>query len=160
VSGAGSSGDRQTTSFDDRQNMRGAKTGDAKDRSMSVTGVNIDPSLLSACGLPSANAFFEFDSAQVKADDQNTLHLVGQCLSTGPLQGQRIEIVGHTDPRGTDEYNYQLGKSRAHSVSAYLSGHGVGAGNISVTSFGESLSSATDERGWSYERRVDIRLAK
>lgn len=158
VSGAGLSGDRQTTSFDDRQNMRGAKTGDAK--SMSVTGVNIDPSLLSACGLPSANAFFEFDSAQVKADDQNTLHLVGQCLSTGPLQGQRIEIVGHTDPRGTDEYNYQLGKSRAHSVSEYLSGHGVGAGNISVTSYGESLSSATDERGWSYERRVDIRLAK
>jgi peptidoglycan-associated lipoprotein len=157
VSGAGWSGDREITSFDDRQNMRGAKTGgDAKDRSFSVTGVNIDPSLLSACGIPSANAFFELDSAQVKADDQNTLHLVGQCLSSGALQGKRIEIVGHTDPRGTDEYNYQLGKSRAQSVSEYLSGHG----NISVTSYGESMSSATDERGWSYERRVDIRLAK
>ena len=158
VSGA-SGGQREY--YSDRQDMRGAKTGgDAKDRSLSVTGVNIDPSLLSACGIPSANAFFEFDSAQVKTDDQNTLHLVGQCLSTGPLQGQRIEIVGHTDPRGTDEYNYQLGKSRAQSVSEYLSGHGVSAGNISITSYGESMASATDELGWSYERRVDIRLAK
>lgn len=141
--------------------MRGAKTGDdAKDRSLSVTGVNVDPSLLSACGLPSANAYFEFDSAQVKSDDQNTLGLVAQCLTTGPLQGQRIEIVGHTDPRGTDEYNYQLGKSRAQSVSDYLSARGVGGGNITVTSLGESMSNATDELGWSYERRVDIRLAK
>lgn len=148
-------------SYSGRQNTYGAKVqGQGKDRSLSVTGVNIDPSLLSACGIPSANAFFEYDSAQVKHDDQNTLHLVAQCLATGPLQGQRIEIVGHTDPRGTDEYNYQLGKSRAQSVSEYLSGHGVNGGNVSITSYGESLSTATDELGWSYERRVDIRLAK
>jgi peptidoglycan-associated lipoprotein len=160
TAGAGWKGDRQTF-YSDRQDSRGAKLGgDAKDRSLSVTGVNIDPSLLSACGIPSANAFFEFDSAQVKTDDQNTLHLVAQCLASGPLMGQKVEIVGHTDPRGTDEYNYQLGKSRAQSVSEYLSGRGVGAGNVSVTSYGESMSSATDERGWAYERRVDIRLAK
>jgi peptidoglycan-associated lipoprotein len=148
-------------SYSGRQDMSGAKVqGQGKDRSLSVTGVNIDPSLLSACGIPSANAFFEYDSAQVKHDAQNTLHLVAQCLATGPLQGQRIEIVGNTDPRGTDEYNYQLGKSRAQSVSEYLSGHGVNGGNVSITSYGESLSTATDELGWSYERRVDIRLAK
>src|SRR5687768_16856656 len=55
----------------DRQDMRGAKTAGEKDRSLSVTGVNIDPSLLSACGIPSANAFFEFDSAQVKDASEN-----------------------------------------------------------------------------------------
>lgn len=159
VSGADWSGPREY--YSDRQDMRGAKTGDdVKDRSLSVTGVNIDPSLLSACGIPSANAFFEFDSAELQTDDQNTLHLVAQCLTAGPLQGQRIEIVGHTDPRGTDEYNYQLGKSRAQSVSEYLSGRGVNQGNMTLTSYGESMSSATDEQGFARERRVDIRLAK
>lgn len=145
---------------DDRQNMRGAKTGSEKDRSLSVTGVNIEPSLLSACGIPAANAFFEFDSAQVKEDSENTLILVAKCLSTGALSGQRIEIVGHTDSRGTDEYNYQLGKSRAQSVADYLSSYGVAMANTNVTSYGESMSTSTDEQGWSYERRVDIRIAK
>jgi outer membrane protein OmpA-like peptidoglycan-associated protein len=144
---------------DDRADTRGAKVqGAPKDQSLSVTGVTLDPSIASACGIAAPNAFFEFDSAQIESQNEGTLYGVARCLSEGPLKGQRIEIVGHTDPRGTDEYNYQLGKSRAQSVSEYLSSHGVNQGNLSVVSYGESLSSATDERGWAYERRVDIRL--
>jgi peptidoglycan-associated lipoprotein len=155
-SGAGINSDRGWNN--DRQDMRGAKTGEPK--ALSVTGVSIEPSLLSACGIPSANAFFEFDSAALDTQDANSLDLVARCLSEGPLKGQRIEVVGNTDPRGTDEYNYQLGKSRAQSVADYLSIHGLNAGMINVISYGESFSTATDEPGWAYERRVDIRLVK
>lgn len=129
-------------------------------RHVTVTGVWLDPTIANACGIQPPKAFFEYDSAGVQQADQETLTAVAQCLSSGPLKGQALKVVGHADPRGLDEYNQQLGKSRADSVAEYLTTKGIERAKVNVDSRGEQMATGTDERGWAYDRRVDIRLAK
>jgi peptidoglycan-associated lipoprotein len=122
--------------------------------------VFIDASILSACGISSPRTYFEFDSAQVQGTDQGTLDQVATCMTTGALKGRNIEVVGHTDPRGSAQYNEQLGQSRAQSVAGYLGSKGVSSPKISTQSRGEAEATGTEPEGWSYDRRVDIRLVQ
>src|SRR6185503_17785545 len=85
----------------------------------------IDAGILSACGIESSKAYFEFDSAVLQGAGRDLLDKVAQCVSEGPLKGRSIAVVGYTDPRGTDQYNERLGMSRAQSVSTYLGSKGV-----------------------------------
>lgn len=121
------------------------------------TGVRLHPKVAEACGVEQPKAFFAFDSSDVPVDDRSALDLVANCFSTGPLKGQNVVLVGHTDPRGTDAYNKQLGKSRADAVAEYLRGHGVSPKLIDSGSRGEE-DSTSDPTGWPLERRVDIML--
>lgn len=123
----------------------------------SRTGVYIDPKIARACGLGEPEAFFAFDSAQVPAKSRDTLDRVANCLRGGKLKGQEVVLVGHTDPRGTDRYNEELGKSRADSVADYLRDHGVPKARIETDSRGEDDASP-DRNGWPFDRRVDIML--
>lgn len=129
-------------------------------RSLTITAVHVEPTIMSTCNIPPPKTYFEFDSAQLREQADTTLTAVAQCLSSGPLKGHPITVTGHADPRGTDEYNMQLGKSRAESVSEYLSGSGLDKGKINVVSKGEQEASENDPSGWPYDRRVDIRLTK
>lgn len=128
-------------------------------RPLTITGISLDPNLASGCGITGAEAFFEFDSAQVDAADTGVLAQLATCLASGPMQGRRIEVVGHADPRGSDEYNAKLGRSRAHSVQEFLVGRGMQSGAIVVSSAGELGADPNDPAEWPYDRRVDIRLA-
>jgi peptidoglycan-associated lipoprotein len=130
--------------------------------STTTTGVYLDPTIASACGIPQPKMFFTFDSAAVKRADADsaTVDTLSQCLTGGALKGKSLEIVGRTDPRGTDDYNQKLGKSRAESVAEVLTAHGVGQGMIKTRSTGEEKATGNDENGWAFDRRVDIRLAK
>ncbi|HEU4533406.1 MAG TPA: OmpA family protein [Polyangiaceae bacterium] len=129
-------------------------------REITVTGIMLDPTIANTCGIQPPKAFFEFDAAKVQQSDQETLRAVATCLSSGPLKGQSVRVVGHADPRGPDEYNQKLGKSRADSVAEYLTSKGVERGKVNVDSRGEQMATGTADRGWSHDRRVDIRLAK
>ena len=128
--------------------------------SLTTTGVYLDPTIASACGIPQPKMFFPFDSAEVKNSDSATVDKLSQCLMSGPLKGKSLEIIGRTDPRGGDDYNKQLGKTRADSVSEVLSSHGISQAMLRTRSTGEEKATGTDENGWAYDRRVDIRLAK
>ena len=68
-----------------------------------------------------------------------------------------LQLTGHCDPRGTEEYNLALGDRRARAAGDYLKSLGVDAANISSTSMGEEMASGTDEASWSRDRRVDVR---
>lgn len=125
-----------------------------------VTAVQVDPALASACNITEARAFFEFDSANVREPAKVVLQEVADCLNTGSLKGRRVSVVGHANPRGTDQYNMQLGKSRAESVSEYLTTHGMDKAKVNTASMGERGSTATDERGFALERKVEIVLVK
>lgn len=130
-------------------------------RSSSMSGVYLDPELARLCGITSAapTAFFEFDSAKIDSTDNSGLLAVATCVSTGPLKGRQIQFVGHTDPRGTDDHNTQLGKSRADSVMQFLANKGgVPADRMTTRSEGEKGADPTDSDGWPYDRRVEIRL--
>ena len=113
---------------------------------------------MKTCKIEGTKAYFDFDKANVKDTDETALILVASCFTNGPLKGRPMKIVGHTDPRGTDEYNQKLGQSRAESVSEYLSGQGVSTPQMSTESRGEQDAAGSDEISWTYDRRVDIRL--
>jgi outer membrane protein OmpA-like peptidoglycan-associated protein len=132
----------------------------AQQRPLTVSSVTLDPTLASECGITGQQAFFEFDSAQVETADSGVLAQLATCVTSGPLQGQRLELVGHADPRGPDEYNAKLGRSRAQSVAEFLVGRGVMNSNIAVSSDGEAGADPTTPAEWPYDRRVDIRVAR
>jgi peptidoglycan-associated lipoprotein len=101
---------------------------------------------------------FDFDSADISAGDREVLSQVARCLTTGPLKGRSIELVGRADPRGESEYNMVLGESRAGSVNKYLAALGVDLAKMAVSSRGELDATGVDEDSWQLDRRVDVRL--
>ena len=140
----------------------GAQPDATNTRSETMSGVYLDPELARLCGIASASptAFFEFDSAKIESADNSGLLAVATCVSTGPLKDRQIQLVGYTDPRGTVDYNTQLGKTRADSVMQFLANKGgVPADRMTTRTEGEKGADPTDSDGWPYDRRVEIRLA-
>ncbi len=119
--------------------------------------VFIDPTLLAACGVKPPKVFFETDSAEVEEVGDNKLDYVAECLNREPLDDEYIEIVGHADPRGTEEYNRELGLDRANSVASLLSNYGVSRERIDTYSLGEQ-GADDDPDAWRTDRRVVVRL--
>jgi peptidoglycan-associated lipoprotein len=102
---------------------------------------------------------FDFDRFELVPADREVLEQVATCLTTGPLHGHAVHLVGRADPRGTEEYNLGLGSRRAASVQEYLERLGVSAGQLSETTRGALDADGTDESGWHIDRRVDLELA-
>lgn len=128
------------------------------ERAYTVTGVALDPQIMSGCGIAEVQTFFEHDSAEVDPPKDTVLYQVAQCLSTGKLAGRKVRVVGHTDPRGNDRYNDELGKSRAQAVREYLVFHGVKHDQVEFLSMGEAGADEKSPAEWPYDRRVDVRL--
>src|SRR5262245_57081186 len=122
--------------------------------------VNLSKDIRDACKIDDSDRTpkFDFDSNQLSSADRDILQQVATCLTTGPLKGRVIQLVGRADPRGQTEYNLTLGGSRATAVVNYLGGLGVDKGKMSQTSRGELDATGKDEEGWRRDRRVDISL--
>jgi peptidoglycan-associated lipoprotein len=101
---------------------------------------------------------FDFDSADLDGADRDVLTQVARCLTTGPLRGRGVQLIGRADPRGEAEYNMTLGRSRAGQVDKYLTTLGVNPVQLFATSRGELDATGTEEIGWRRDRRVDMRL--
>jgi peptidoglycan-associated lipoprotein len=130
------------------------KAGDVPTRS----NINISEDIKKACGPTDADAYFAFDSANVRPQDKAVLQKLAACFSTGPLKGRTMRLVGHADPRGDEEYNMVLGGRRADNVKNAIADAGLSASKIATTSRGEMDATGTDEAGWEKDRRVDIML--
>jgi outer membrane protein OmpA-like peptidoglycan-associated protein len=102
-------------------------------------------------------AYFEYNSTEVKPEAHSNLSGVAQCLKNGPLSDKTITLVGRADPRGTENYNDQLGLDRAKEVKDYLVGQGIPENRIQMKSAGEEGASQWPEN-WPLDRRVDIIL--
>jgi peptidoglycan-associated lipoprotein len=124
--------------------------------------VNVSDEIVKACRIKMSDVDtapkFDFDESFVRQDAAGVLDQVAKCLTTGPLEGRSIELVGRTDPRGTEEYNMVLGASRAGAVGTYLQDEGVSPSSITTTSRGELDANGSDEAGWQVDRRVDVNL--
>jgi peptidoglycan-associated lipoprotein len=136
---------------------------------VSTTGANVgnvrlDDELARLCNVTFDNADrapkFDYDEAALMPQDRDVLEQVAKCVTTGPLKGRKLALVGRADPRGETEYNMTLGAKRARSVHTFLGGLGVPAEKLRDTSRGELDAKGTDEEGWRKDRRVDVRLAK
>jgi peptidoglycan-associated lipoprotein len=130
------------------------KVGDVPTRS----NINISEDIKKACGISDADAYFAYDSANVRPQDHAILQKLASCFSTGPLKGRTMRLVGHADPRGDEEYNMVLGGRRADNVKSAIVQAGLDSGKIATTSRGEMDATGTDEAGWEKDRRVDVML--
>ena len=117
--------------------------------------------LLSRCGIKAvatSNPSFDYDQYDIGPDDKVILDQIATCLTTGPLQGKGLELVGRADPRGTEEYNLGLGSRRAASVGQYLGRLGMAPAQLAVTTRGALDAAGADEASWRQNRRVDVQL--
>jgi peptidoglycan-associated lipoprotein len=133
---------------------RPEKAGDVPSRS----NINISEDIRKACGITDAEAFFAYDSANVRPQDKAVLTKLATCFSTGALKGKQMRLVGHADPRGDEEYNMTLGGQRADNVKAAIVEAGLAAAQIATSSRGEMDATGTDDASWEKDRRVDIML--
>jgi peptidoglycan-associated lipoprotein len=117
-----------------------------------------------ACNLRFANTNeapkFAYNDDDLLPADRDVLQQIAECLTHGPLVGHTVQLVGRSDPRGTEEYNLGLGSRRAHSVSDYLQRLGVPKTQLATTTRGETEATGTNETGWQVDRRVDLELGR
>ncbi len=100
--------------------------------------------------------YFDFDSSEIRAEYVDVLATHGRFLSANPAV--RVRLEGHTDERGSREYNIGLAERRAQTVRRALALQGVQESQISTVSYGEERPAAagSDEKAWALNRRVEI----
>jgi outer membrane protein OmpA-like peptidoglycan-associated protein len=103
-----------------------------------------------------SDVLFDVDKATLKPGAREKLARVAGILGSHP--DLQIQIEGHADSTGTDEYNQRLSERRAQSVRAYFSENGIGKAIVSAVGFGESQPVATNgtAAGRQQNRRVEI----
>jgi peptidoglycan-associated lipoprotein len=102
--------------------------------------------------------YFDYDKDDIRDDQKATLEAKVGILNANPAL--RLRIAGHTDDRGSDEYNLALGQRRAASVQRYLVSRGVNASRFETVSFGKERPAATgeNEASWSQNRRGEFEI--
>jgi peptidoglycan-associated lipoprotein len=128
--------------------------------SPTASAVRISDEIVKACGISEPDAYFAFDSSNLRPDDARVIDLVVKCFVSGPLKGRTIKLVGHADPRGGSDYNLTLGQSRADSVAGYMLGRGMDKAKTESTSRGAMDATGTDDPSWARDRRVDVMLGQ
>ena len=97
--------------------------------------------------------YFDFDKYDLRTDARATLDRKASFLNQN--SSVRVQIEGHCDERGTEEYNLALGERRANAAKQYLTTAGISAGRLSTISYGEErpLDPGHNEAAWAKNRR-------
>jgi peptidoglycan-associated lipoprotein len=100
--------------------------------------------------------FFAFDSAEIAPDYLPVVAAHAQYLVKYP--SARVRLEGHTDERGSREYNIGLGERRAQTVRRALLAQGVAESQITTVSYGEERPAVegSDEAAFAQNRRVEL----
>lgn len=99
---------------------------------------------------------FDFDSSEVREEDMPILESHGEFLADHPAQ--QITVEGHTDERGSREYNLALGERRAEAVKRILVLNGAGEDQLEIVSYGEEnpVASGSSEEDYEQNRRAEL----
>jgi len=100
--------------------------------------------------------YFEFDSSAIAPQYEAVVAAHAAYLAAN--SSVSIVLEGHTDERGTREYNVALSENRAKSVLDLLSLQGVTGKQVNITAYGEEKPAALshDEQSWQLNRRVEL----
>jgi outer membrane protein OmpA-like peptidoglycan-associated protein len=103
-----------------------------------------------------SDVLFDVDKATLKPGAREKLAKVSGIILSHP--GLKLEVEGHADSTGSEEYNQSLSERRASSVRDYLVGQGVSSASITARGFGESQPVATNDTatGRQLNRRVEL----
>jgi len=100
--------------------------------------------------------YFEYDSSTLTPSAQASVDAHIALLNTNE---QTIRLEGHTDERGTRDYNMALGERRANAVRDYMVASGVAGYRAESVSYGEEqpVAYGSGESNWSQNRRVELK---
>jgi len=100
--------------------------------------------------------YFDFDSSEIKGQGTDVVASHAKYLASH--SGARVRLEGHTDERGSREYNIGLGERRAQAVRRALLLQGASEAQITTVSYGEERPAVagSDEQAYALNRRVEI----
>jgi peptidoglycan-associated lipoprotein len=106
--------------------------------------------------LSTRTIYFDFDSSEIKPEFVDVLRAHARYLASNP--NVKVTLEGHTDERGSREYNLALGERRAAQVKQFMMAEGVSASQLNTISYGEErpVDPGTGEAAWAHNRRVEI----
>jgi peptidoglycan-associated lipoprotein len=127
-----------------------------KERQMQAAAADAQRQLEQAAMAAGTVFYFDFDSATLKPSAQMALDAHIALLKTND---RSVRLDGHTDERGTRDYNMALGERRANSVRDYMVVNGVASYRIETVSYGEEqpVAYGSGESSWSQNRRVELK---
>ncbi len=104
------------------------------------------------------NIFFDFDKATLRPESYSELNRLKKLLNENPTM--KIEISGHTDNKGSYEYNVKLSKDRAQSVVSYLISKGISSSRLTSrgASWNEPVDTNSTDEGRQNNRRVEFKV--
>ncbi len=111
-------------------------------------------------GIELGDVYFAFDSYVLSEAAKSTLGVNANWLKANA--SARVQVEGHCDERGTNEYNMVLGANRARAAYDYLRSLGVSESRMSTVSYGEELplDPAHNEAAWAKNRRAHFNVQK
>lgn len=97
---------------------------------------------------------FDFDKYDIRPGDATILKANAEVIKN--YSNLKIQIEGHCDERGTEEYNLALGERRASSTKKYLTSLGITVDRVSTISYGEErpFDTGHNEEAWAKNRRA------
>jgi len=100
--------------------------------------------------------YFDFDSSVLRDDARRTLDQDVEWLKANPTV--RVQVEGHCDERGTEEYNLHLGERRANAVKQYLVKSGIDQARLFTISYGKDrpVDPGHNEAAWAKNRRAQF----
>jgi outer membrane protein OmpA-like peptidoglycan-associated protein len=104
---------------------------------------------------------FEYNSAEIREGSEGILRAFGQALTSPALRDCSLIIAGHTDSRGSEEFNMRLSRRRASSVAEWLTDKmGVEPERLILTAYGYShpIADNSTPEGMAKNRRVEFIL--
>ena len=106
------------------------------------------------------NIFFDFDKATLKPESYPELNRLAEILKKNP--DVKAEVGGHTDNKGTHQYNLDLSKKRTQSVVEYLVSQGCNGATLSSKGYADSVPVASNDTddGRAQNRRVEVKFIK
>ncbi|MBZ9556838.1 MULTISPECIES: peptidoglycan-associated lipoprotein Pal [Modicisalibacter] len=120
-----------------------------------VSGTQMGGGQQQQAGIPDVRTiYFDYDKDTIRPEFESVLNSNAQYLRSHP--NANVVLQGHTDERGTREYNLGLGERRAQSVERFLTVQGVSPSQIDVVSYGEERPAVEghNEQAYAKNRRV------
>ncbi len=134
----------------------GAQTGRTSDSSVGGSALSAEQAALEQAVQVGTIVYFDYDRAEIKSDYIPIIAAHAKYLNGGNNRTVRLE--GHSDERGSREYNIGLGERRAQAVRRALMLQGVTEAQITTVSYGEERPAVQggDESAYSKNRRVEL----
>ena len=125
--------------------------------SPTATGVQIDATLATVCGLSTDDDFFVYDAENDDVRAARVLESVAHCVKDGAMAGRRLELVTHASGASADARPQAY--SRTEGLRSSLMRGGVAESDILMEAETGDAEMPQGAVGWPNERRVDIRIA-